>query len=531
VSSSPATRSAIHRPPPPARLIPGARSSPATVGRKKPHSVSLDGSYWAADHFENALPRHDPKPLQLLSQAVLPAPAVRGHQRHLAAWVATDFLCITITSALVRALSPSAGPHLVFAPITLGLLFMQGALLTLLAFSEGLYRSDLTWSPAEQRVVLGKVIGLSTLLLATANYLSGSGILALVTLSASAPLNYAFMSGCRAWHRLTALHAHNRTTKNVLIVGSGPLAHQLASHMDGSANVGRLFRGFLTEETSLGTDIRGTIHDLATIARREFIDEIILVDTRDPALARWVIREAQRNRLDIKMVPDLFGFKPREISVEDVSSVPVLTLSEESIPIVGLRLKRLLDLAGSAAALLVCAPLLAAIALLIKQDSPGTILYGAPRIGRKGVRFRCFKFRTMVQQADALKDNLRANNQREGPFFKITDDPRITRVGRLLRRYSLDELPQLWNVLLGDMSLVGPRPHPLDDCAHYDLDHLRRLDVTPGITGLWQVTARRDPSFDRNMALDLEYIEKWSLALDLRILLKTFSVVLRGTGA
>jgi len=136
----------------------------------------------------------------------------------------------------------------------------------------------------------------------------------------------------------------------------------------------------------------------------------------------------------------------------------------------------------------------------------------------------------MVNDANHMKDDLRQRNQRAGPFFKIAEDPRLTRFGKILRRYSLDELPQLWNVLLGDMSLVGPRPHPVDDYAQYDLDHRRRLDVTPGITGLWQVTARRDPSFERNMTLDLEYIEKWSLWLDLRILWQTFSVVLKGTG-
>jgi exopolysaccharide biosynthesis polyprenyl glycosylphosphotransferase len=527
VSSSPATHSKLHRPPPAARLIPGSPSFPAPLGRKKPRSVSVDPGYWAVDDFEAAAP--DPKPLHLLTQAVLPTPAVRGHHRHLAAWVFTDFLCITLTSAVVRTVVE--GHHLAFGSGTLGFLFVQGAMLTLLAYSEGLDRTDLMWSASEQRVVLGKVIGLSTLLLATANCLSGSGILLLVTLAASAPLNYALMSACRSCHRLTRSQAPNRAIKNVLIVGSGRLARELAAHMDGSARVGRLFRGFLDEDARVGEDIRGSMHDLATIARRDFIDEIIVVDTSDPIRTRWVIREAQRNRLDIKIVPDLFGFKPQDVAIEDVGSVPVLTLSEESIPVVGLCLKRLLDLVGSTAALLGLSALLGAIAVLIKLDSPGPILYGAPRIGRKGVRFRCFKFRTMVQQADFLKDNLRANNERKGPFFKIADDPRITRVGRLLRRYSLDELPQLWNVLLGDMSLVGPRPHPLDDCAHYDLDHLRRLDVTPGITGLWQVTARRDPSFDRNMALDLEYIEKWSLRLDLRILLKTVAVVFRGTGA
>jgi len=121
-------------------------------------------------------------------------------------------------------------------------------------------------------------------------------------------------------------------------------------------------------------------------------------------------------------------------------------------------------------------------------------------------------------------------NQRRGPFFKITDDPRITRIGRFLRRYSLDELPQLWNVLKGEMSLVGPRPHPLDDFSEYAIEHLARLDVVPGMTGLWQVTARRDPSFQAAMNLDVEYIHRWSLRMDLRILLKTAVVVLRGGG-
>jgi lipopolysaccharide/colanic/teichoic acid biosynthesis glycosyltransferase len=136
----------------------------------------------------------------------------------------------------------------------------------------------------------------------------------------------------------------------------------------------------------------------------------------------------------------------------------------------------------------------------------------------------------MVADADALKDNLRRLNERQGPTFKITDDPRITHLGRFLRKYSLDELPQLWNVLKGEMSLVGPRPHPLDDYSRYQLEHLRRLDVTPGITGLWQVEARYDPSFERNVTLDLEYIENWSLGIDVKILFQTVGVVFAGAG-
>jgi lipopolysaccharide/colanic/teichoic acid biosynthesis glycosyltransferase len=136
----------------------------------------------------------------------------------------------------------------------------------------------------------------------------------------------------------------------------------------------------------------------------------------------------------------------------------------------------------------------------------------------------------MVSNADELKSSLRRINERSGPTFKISGDPRITRVGRYLRRYSLDELPQLWNVLKGEMSLVGPRPHPLDDVAAYEIEHLSRLDVTPGITGLWQVTARRDPCFERGIELDREYIRTWSLGLDIQVLLRTFLAVFRGSG-
>jgi len=158
------------------------------------------------------------------------------------------------------------------------------------------------------------------------------------------------------------------------------------------------------------------------------------------------------------------------------------------------------------------------------------MFYRSKRMGRKGRPFVCYKFRTMVADADFLKEGLRHLNERHGPFFKISGDPRITRLGRWLRKYSLDEVPQLWNVLKGDMSLVGPRPHPLDDYRQYHLEHLRRLDVEPGLTGLWQVTARQDPSFETNMALDLRYIETWNVWLDLKILWRTVGAVLEGEG-
>jgi lipopolysaccharide/colanic/teichoic acid biosynthesis glycosyltransferase len=242
-----------------------------------------------------------------------------------------------------------------------------------------------------------------------------------------------------------------------------------------------------------------------------------------------VLREARRLRLDVEMVPDLYGCEPGG-EIEHVGDLPVICLHAERLPAVGLAVKRLVDVVGAGFALLLLSPALAVIAGLIKLDSNGPFLYSASRAGRKGRQFRCYKFRSMVSNADELKSNLRQNNQRSGPFFKIAEDPRITRFGHFLRRYSLDELPQLWNVLKGDMSLVGPRPHPLDDFAAYEIEHLARLDVTPGITGLWQVTARRDPSFQRGMELDREYIRTWSIGSDMRILLKTFLAVVQGSG-
>ena len=316
---------------------------------------------------------------------------------------------------------------------------------------------------------------------------------------------------------------------NVLIVGAGGLGHRLANHMEKHPELGRSVCGLVDDWKPLRNGVIGRINDLAVLARAGFVDEVILAGPHDREKTLRVLRAAQQLRLDVKLAPDLFGCEPTR-ETERIGGIPLISLHEERLPVAGLLLKRTQDVVGAGAALILMAPVLVLLAILVKLDSPGPVLYAAPRAGRKGIPFRCYKFRTMVRDADALKGKLRERNQRQGPFFKITDDPRITRVGRLLRRYSLDELPQLWNVLKGEMSLVGPRPHPLDDFSAYAIEHLPRLDVLPGMTGLWQVTARRDPSFQAGMNLDIEYIHRWSLGMDLRILLKTASVVLRGGG-
>jgi exopolysaccharide biosynthesis polyprenyl glycosylphosphotransferase len=315
----------------------------------------------------------------------------------------------------------------------------------------------------------------------------------------------------------------------VLIVGASGLGHRLANHLQKHPELGRSVCGFLDDKKVLGKDVMGRIRDLAEIARTGFVDEVILAGPHDREQTLRVLRAAQQLRLDVKIVPDLFGCEPTR-ETERIGDIPVISLHEERVPVAGLFVKRTLDVALAGGALILMAPLLAMLAVLIRLDSAGPVHYAAPRVGRKGRPFRCYKFRTMVRNADALKEGLRELNQRTGPCFKIADDPRITRAGRVLRRYSLDELPQLWNVLRGDMSLVGPRPHPLDDFSAYGIEHLPRLDVVPGITGLWQITARRNPSFQAGMDLDLEYIHSWSLGMDLKILLKTVAVVLRGGG-
>jgi lipopolysaccharide/colanic/teichoic acid biosynthesis glycosyltransferase len=194
-------------------------------------------------------------------------------------------------------------------------------------------------------------------------------------------------------------------------------------------------------------------------------------------------------------------------------------------------LKRALDVTGATIGLVLLGPLLAAVAVLVRVIDGGPVLFVQERAGLDGVPFRIVKFRTMRIGADAERAELRARNEvAGGASFKLADDPRVTRSGRFLRRTSLDELPQLWNVLLGEMSLVGPRPHPFDDVAGYDDWHFRRLSVKPGLTGLWQVSARSDPDFDTWVRLDLEYIDSWSLGLDIRILAATIPALLRTDG-
>ncbi len=323
--------------------------------------------------------------------------------------------------------------------------------------------------------------------------------------------------------------ARTRGMRNVLIVGAGELGRRIADSFSKHPQMGRTVCGFLDDRRALRDGVVGRTADLAKLARAKFVDEVVLAAPHDRELTLRVLRAARELRLDVKMAPDLFGCRPAG-EMERIGGIPLISLHEERLPVAGLLAKRTLDVVAAGGMLTLLAPVLAVLAILVKLDSPGPVIYAALRAGRKGIPFRCYKFRTMVRDADQLKRDLRKRNERQGPIFKIAGDPRVTRVGRLLRRYSLDELPQLLNVLKGEMSLVGPRPHPLDEFSAYAIEDLPRLDVTPGMTGLWQVTARQNPSFRMGMNLDIEYIQCWSFGMDLKILVRTAGAVWRGSG-
>lgn len=425
----------------------------------------------------------------------------------------------------VRSFAYGAG-----APVSLmGLAILHAALITLVGYSEGLHSafSDL----GEQTRILGKSVALATSLLCFAYLLQGASWATGSLFCVAGVLHFGALWTWRRRGGQSEGPVRREDARNVLIIGAGAVGRRVAASIVRQANCGRRISGFLDDEKPLGDGVIGRMADLAQIARREFVDEIILTPPpRGSNLTRRVLEEARCLRLDVEIVPELYGCHPVGREIEPVGNLPLICVHAERLPALGLLLKRIVDVVGAGAAVVALSPLLGVIAALIKLDSAGPAFYCAQRAGRKGKVFRCYKFRTMTSNADARKTSLRKSNERTGPFFKIAGDPRITRLGRYLRRYSLDELPQLWNVVKGDMSLVGPRPHPLDDVAAYEIGHLARLDVTPGITGLWQVTARRDPSFHRGMELDREYIRTWSLGLDARILLRTVLAVVQGSG-
>jgi exopolysaccharide biosynthesis polyprenyl glycosylphosphotransferase len=350
-------------------------------------------------------------------------------------------------------------------------------------------------------------------------------------------LSTIFLCTLRAFWRwsLYRKYARGIDTRNVLVVGTSHMGIAVRKQIDASGHFGRVFKGFIEldgSNTAPDADrlVLGDLKQVLPVARQYFIDEIIIADRCPTSQVNELMELGMELDIEVLVIPGFYDELTPDAPVEYMGTLPVVTLHRRNGKLLANLLKRLCDSALSLFLLVALLPVFAIIPILIKLDSPGPVFYISRRIGKKGRVFPCCKFRTMVANADQLKPSLAALNERDGILFKIAKDPRLTRIGRTLRKFSLDELPQLFNVFLGDMSLVGPRPPLANEVKQYELEHFRRLEVLPGITGLWQVHARNDPSFDRYVALDLAYIENWSFWLDLKILVKTAEVVVRGTG-
>lgn len=288
------------------------------------------------------------------------------------------------------------------------------------------------------------------------------------------------------------------------------------------------------ELTDLGVPVLGSFDDAIAVVTDLEIDSVAVLSCPEmdgPALRRlsWAL---EGSRADLIVAPSLLDVAGPRIAIRPMCGLPLLHVEQPELTGSRRLIKAAVDRAVAGCGLLLLAPLLIAIAVAVRLDSRGPVLFRQKRVGRFGREFTILKFRTMSEDAESrLPDVIHLNRNSDGLLFKAPDDPRLTRIGRVLRRYSLDELPQLCNVLTGSMSLVGPRPPLPSEVARYHDDHHRRLLVKPGLTGLWQISGRADLSWEEAVRLDLRYVENWSLTMDLLIVWKTASVVLRGHGA
>ena len=326
-------------------------------------------------------------------------------------------------------------------------------------------------------------------------------------------------------------------TRNVVILGTNHLSYALGQHIAKDYRLGYKLRGFISTPGCTSSrevpedEILGGIDRIRQLTRLHFIDEVVIAEPCAIEQAIRLVEEARELDIDIRSISGYYGELTSNTPIEYLGVFPVVSLHRRDPRTVALVLKRIVDIVLSLLVLTAVFPLMLAIAMLVRLNSEGPIFFVSERIGKRGRVFPCFKFRTMVKDAEQLKKNLVAMNERDGVLFKVSNDPRVTKVGRFLRKYSLDELPQFFNVLRGEMSIVGPRPPIASEVEKYELEHFRRLEVLPGLTGLWQIQARQDSSFAKYIALDTAYVENWSFWLDLKILVRTAEVVVRGTGS
>jgi exopolysaccharide biosynthesis polyprenyl glycosylphosphotransferase len=349
-----------------------------------------------------------------------------------------------------------------------------------------------------------------------------------------------FLSMSRLGKRFLRQHLRRRGlgVDRLLIVGAGEVGRTVMRHVVAQPTLGYHVVGFVDDDPEkAGTDIGrfkalGNTANIPRLIKEMVVDEVIIT-------LPWmyhrkivsIIAQCEREQVRVRIVPDMFQMTLSHLDVEDLGGIPMIGVRDITIGRTQGFLKRAMDVFISLTGLILLLPFFSLLALLIKLDSDGPVFFTQIRVGKNENLFACYKFRSMRQGAEAEQEQLRALNEADGPIFKMRDDPRITRMGRILRRTSLDEVPQLFNVIMGHMSLVGPRPAPPSEVQRYQPWHKRRLEVAPGMTGLWQVSGRSELSFDEMVLLDLYYIEHWSPVLDVQIMLRTFPKMITGEGA
>jgi exopolysaccharide biosynthesis polyprenyl glycosylphosphotransferase len=323
----------------------------------------------------------------------------------------------------------------------------------------------------------------------------------------------------------------------LLIVGAGTVGRAVMQAIVAQPSLGYQVVGFVDDNQDKLQDIGrfkalGVTGDIPRIVAEKGVHEVIITL---PWLSRGkvlsIMSHLQKKNVLVKVVPDLFQISLSQVDIEELNGIPLIGLREPSLKAISRFVKRAMDVTVSALGLLLLSPLLALAAVLVRADSPGPVIFRQERVGQWGTTFTCYKFRSMREGADNEKETLRKRTESSEITFKLKQDPRRTRVGSLIRRTSIDELPQLYNVFRGEMSLVGPRPAVPSEVDSYEDWHRKRLQVRPGITGLWQVMGRSELPFEEMVMLDIYYVENWSLALDLKIMLRTIPTVLIGRGA
>ncbi len=333
------------------------------------------------------------------------------------------------------------------------------------------------------------------------------------------------------------LHRLGLGETRVLVVGSGRLSKMIMQHIVASPNLGYTIVGFVHDVHEQPGNfgrfrMLGTLEDLAVVIRSMRVDEVIIAlpsELHEQTIRS--VRLCERLGATFKLVPELYELSLSRIDMETIEGIPLLGIKQKPLNRIQRTLMRATDIVGAVLVLLLGSPFWLCFALLIKLTSPGEVILRQTRVGLNERKFTCYKFRSMYKNAEQVLASLMAHNEAQGPLFKMKDDPRVTPIGRFLRKTSLDEIPQLFNVIKGDMSLVGPRPPLQREVDQYEEWQKGRLAMKPGMTGLWQVRGRSDLSFDEGVLMDLYYIENWSLRLYYHILSRTIPAVLFSRGA